>query len=436
MDAIAGLPFMGTFRLPPTETADTATATLLRHDDSEVETGITMTKVDGGYLISHTFSTEGTYKLKVEGGSGTEYFASLNVIGEFPTKEEVENIRDAILDTQVVVKEKYVYIKQLLTANFVAGGPVGFAFGFTPNANATPDEQSQLSGTWDQGVNKHFDSGSFDTSAVVGSIVTYTNGVFSIIATNDPNDMSSNQNQNDDYNYQWLISDYKHSEIQDPEDVTIDSSSREDFSIRNYTVSTDSGGFMYLTSGDVYRTLSSYGSISDSDVVIGTVVGTAPSAHAHIEYTVTTTRSSDTVSGHLEIVHGESRSTVQRLLHKSIITAVNNHASFNQGIEWTYDAADDRINTHQPFLDMFDVTFTINNTDGQGGLGTKTIELVSTTALLSSGLSEEERTALFEATSLDDLATLKADLLADTSPLAKQDVVLDIQDKVNRPWLD
>ncbi len=425
MEAIVNQVFTGTFRLPA-ETAANVTAYIYSHNDQQIGEALPMAQVNGGYHFEHTFTTAGHFKIKIVDSEGNDHYTSIAVGKNVATSEEVADVKASYEENTVIVKESSVYIKQLLTSNFIAGGPVDFSFVFTPNENATTEEQGQLGGTWDEGIHKNLTYGIYSTSAEVSDLTTYHNGVYSIFATHRTSGIVNNQSQTTDANYQWQVTALQHANVQDPEVTSIPNSGREAFSIRNYTVAQDADSVYNLLTGEVYRTSSSYGSVGSSDVVIGSVLGTIPSAHANVSFTITKEGTSEEVTGRINLAHGEAKDVVERLLCKEVIKQVNNHASFNDGFEWTYDAAGSRINTKQPYLSRFDVDFTLNNTDGAGTLGVKTIELVETTALLSSGLSEDERTAVLTAASADNLSQAKTEILASHE---------DLEDKLRVPWL-
>ncbi|AUR83133.1 hypothetical protein NVP1031O_151 [Vibrio phage 1.031.O._10N.261.46.F8] len=417
MDAIVNRPFEGTIRIPGS-TSDTLVTRILRHDDTSYVTGLTVTSREGGYHFIYTFTEVGEFKIGIMDDDGFEQFVSLTTHELYASAEQLDTARDAIIGQSVIIKETSVYIKQTLTADFVAGSATNFRLEATMNGSATPTEVDQLSGTWYEGVVKNFNTGNFDSSAVIGDIHTFHNGVFSIIA--NTNDIETGQGQITDADKQWLISDLYHEQME----LSISTSSREDFSIRNYQVALSEDSHYFLVYGDIYRTASSFGSIGGSDVLIGSFSGDAPVDHAYAQYTITKSSDGTTLVGKYDMIPGASRDDVTRGIHLAIIEEVNNHATIGGGIDWTYDAANTRINTHQPFVSMYTITMTHHNTDGTGSLGTLTLERVETTAIPSSGLSEEERTRLWETLSQEELDSAVA-------PLAKEDSIL----KLNTPWL-
>lgn len=411
MQAIQNKAFHGTITLPH-ETADTILADLITHGDMAIESipQLTLPRVEGGYYFSYTFPDLGYYKIRLTDSFGNNAYTSIVVEKDPATSEEVTAAKEEILGTMVVERSSSVYIKQNFTADYTPGGAIGFTVTFTPNAFASDDEITLLAGEWQEGVMKNVRFGPYDSTAVVSDIYTYTNGVVSIFATTS--DVQNYQGDDATETQQWQVTQIYNDQVQDPTDLNIPLANREALSIRNYTVGQDDDGNYVLTSGDVVRTVSAYGSVSSSDLVIGTITASIPSSHAYITYTVSKQNSSDTVVSTLNLAESEDRETVQRALHQHVIQQVNNHASFNGGLEWTYDAVNYRINTQQPFLTLYDISMVLNNTTGSGDLGIKSIELVETTALLSSGLSEDERTRLYETSTIDSLAEAKTDIIS------------------------
>lgn len=388
--ASVGVVFQQMFRVSG-ESADTLNAVIYDSSDNQVGTSL-LQKRTAGYLFTTSFASAGLHTVQVTASDGTVHYDTVTVGTGLATANDVTAAKNELLGHNVIIKETAFRFKQNIDPTFVAGGAVGFSFNITLNGSATTQESGYVSGTWVAGNAVNYDTGHNDDSYATGEIYTFTNGTHTIVSLTS--DVVGSQNQATDADKQYqLTTASKSTEIQ--ANAVASSSGRELLSIRNFTVQQDDSGYWYLTSGDIYRTISLSGEINAADTLIGSISGSAPISSANFSFKITNTSNSEFVEVIREpLTQYSSYTSFFTLLHEKIVEAANSNSAFIEDIPWTYSSSAQEVNTHQPDDSKYSISISLNNTDGDNGLSSFISGTIDTTATLSAGLSDAERDQL------------------------------------------
>lgn len=405
VSAIINIPFKGTFNLDG-ESADSITADILLHDDTDLGIQVTMPQVDGGYYFNHTFTSSGHFKIRINGTSQTVYTSAYvasasdsDITSTLSTiLSKLQDVHDAtndknlaqVSDVEINQAGTIVKLELSISSDFLAGAPETRPYliinGFT-------GEDASLNGEYRKWGNRNFSS--VYSTTVYDDFPMWTNGNHAIYAVDDTQSSGIDVTSGE---YKWQIcnSDLYY-QLVDETRTSITTTGREMYSLDKVVFSGE-GQNIQILSADIMETSSSYGSHSTSNTKVGEVSKIDKLTYANYTVDITDNLTGDVLEINGVINEGTNAETLKYIITNHTIEAVNSNNIINHGIGWKL-GSNDSINTNQPVQGLYGKHVSIDNTNGIGTVGdvSETKEIITFTINTPMNAMTEEQEAKIDS---------------------------------------